>query len=270
MLQAIEFPPAVQIDVDYPQHDPVADPGSTMMNTALFRKGVFPEKTVPAVHDLQRKAGEICVFSFASSDGSELDTWLSYHNLSGDGRPVSAFGFDRHPGLVEQANSGVHLLPVALNSPRDIVEIGTILDNFGFAADLETVLESDGTRWYGRDGYFAIDANPVRDGHNVTFVQHDVRRELPVDKPAHLILVNNLLYHLTPADADAVIASSVSSLAKGGILVFSGASWNYMKDSHLWYDDWTEDVHDRLTVDEGLEPFDLDSSGVVRSYVRPQ
>jgi len=269
MLQTIEFPRARQIEVEFPGHDMRADPDGTLMNTIMFRDGIYPEQSVPAVQDLQRKVGEICVFSVGCGDGSEVDTWLAYHKLSQDDRPVTVYGFDRKPELVDRAKSGLHFLPVDIYSKTELEDVQDVLDDFGFTADFETVIQLDGGPNQDGPGYYSIDANPVRAGHDVTFMQHDVRRTLPIDRDAHLITINNLLYHLSVTDADAVIDNCVASLAKGGILSFAGTSWNYMRGTQVWYEEWVEGVRNRLINKEGLLPFNLSRADAFRGYVRP-
>lgn len=200
-----------EIEVQYRGFDP-RTPASIPLDTFLFRGDAGLPELIDCVAERKGESAEITVYSMPSSVGAEGDSVCALYNLRGWGGRIALRGADIEPVAVRAAQTGHYDTAWARFST--LQKQKSILDASGFKIVR--------THQYGKNtyGYHEIDSSPVREGHDVAFMQADLTRQLNVDKKADLVLVNNFLYWLNTDQATAALETIVPLVATAGIISF--------------------------------------------------
>jgi hypothetical protein len=99
-----------------------------------------------------------------------------------------------------------------------------------------------------------VDGTPLREEAALDLVKHDVTRTLPESGGRHLVLANNLLYHLHPEEAMTAARNLASVLSDAGIISFG-------KDGIAYDQADSADVAAMLAEEFQLEPVFEDANG---------
>lgn len=227
------------------------DPGSnqvTSMHTELFRWGSYlPEALGLAIE--MTGGPDIRVKSAACSIGAEADSLLSIYQKSGYEGRVELKGHDFNRLAVAVARCGVYTVATTDAYYRGDVEEEVLrdmgFDTFHEPAQPGTCYTAVGAPPRDPGSELRASARPLREGHEVSFEEHDLRD--PDDAEYDLVLANNVLFHLDPDEALGVIRNLASCLADNGVLSLGGGT---LGDPRRWA---TEAV-DILRGEYRLEP----------------
>lgn len=209
--------------------------------TKFFRGGSYLPLGLRLAKERAGEGVPLSVRSVACSNGAEVDSILGLHRKSGDEREVTVTGYDINDAALMQARFGLY---TAFGHAH-----ARVLESFGFATD---------PQMHGRQGtrpMLEVDANPVREGRTVEFVEHDAREPLPVTEEAGLTFVNNLLYHLGDATAARIVRNLAGPMSDKAVLSFGTGT--LAKDSPLDGDR----IVGILDREFGLEPLFVDAAG---------
>ncbi len=264
------MPPAIEVAV------PVASPDATERSinalTQLFRPECYPLEALQLVYDRNAGMTEVSATLFGCSNGAERDTYGTLHNLSGFAGRLCTTGYDNNLPAITMAKAGYYWLPRQLFPPSKLAETGATLKRCGFDVDLDTIHRFQpghdpfGSMWAAQ-GYCLVDANPVRQGSQVTYKHQDVREGVPVTKKQELVTVTNVLPYHPPAAADAIVRHGVNVLADNGVL--NVGTWakdprnkpmgtiavgGKIRPGMVTYYDWLMSKTEQLQAEAGLEP----------------
>lgn len=226
-MQTIASPQPVNLEVPRPSFYVRGDPHNIPMRTAFFRPGSHISEAFEA--SLPEGGEDYSVISAGSSVGAELDSILALYRANGGEGSVWARGFDAASKAVEAASRGRYTVNRVLHpNAGPVLES---LEKLGFAAEHPS----------------AVDSAPVREGHDVAFIKHDLTKPLPVSRSASLILVNNVLYHLDRVRDVQVVRHLSAALASGGIMSFDD-------DTMMLGFPQTERIMNLMTEELDMEP----------------
>jgi len=192
----------------------IADAGVTTPYSEIFRPdthlgdvlGLALEKTDPA--DLFR------VISAGCSFGAEIDATLAMVQYA-DLRRTAVLGIDNNPLAVEAANQGRYQMTTGLGSyERSYKEAG--LDFAQTMRDVRFTFHPD----EHNPGLHVLDTTELRAQHHVKVIEGDVSKGVPTKKLAHVVLCNNVLFHLDPATAELAATNLAGQVAPEGVLSF--------------------------------------------------
>jgi len=220
--------------------------------TELFRIGTYlPEGYRLA---MARKGSVDLTVDFAAcSDGSEMDGFLAQYNRDGYQGVIEATGYDFNEGVLQAARTGVHT--VVGEKIASAARYEEVLTRFGFKVEDSPEVGEVVPNGAGMENaprkikLLTADAAPVREGHRIRFVHHDLLEPLAVEGERDLVFANNLLYHLSDEQAARVIRNLGVTLAEHGILSLG---------LHV-----TPENQAVLKEELGLEPVFTDYSGTV-------
>ncbi|HVX57629.1 MAG TPA: hypothetical protein VHA37_07915 [Candidatus Saccharimonadales bacterium] len=149
----------------------------------------------------------ISFISAGSSIGAELYGLAALY----EGH-MEAEGYDVNRLALETARRGVYkVLNQGYPGDRPSEEI---LEELGFAV-LDEPPEGIGAV---TPPAAIVSAAPLRERHDIRFIEHDLTKPLPREKPADLILVNNILHLVKLDDAVEITRNLGRVLADSGVL----------------------------------------------------
>ncbi len=168
-------------------------------------------------------------------------------------------------------------MPSAIIYEKEEIEevIGT-LRSHNFGVNFEP--EGWSSDWvFEAQGFHKVDAKPVRKEHKVSFDGCDLSQEAPLGRKADLVLANNVLYHLQPAQATRFVRIVAEMLKENGVLSLGslrqarfrpmGMLGNY---SSVRYSDWLSETADLLNREFDLEPIvSEDTADSLKMFARP-
>lgn len=228
-------------------------PGEIPTHTTMFRADTQMEHVLELALDSRRSEVDspLAVLSVGASFGAEADSVLGYYAKSApDIGKISLLGVDINPRAIELAEQGQYTAEspwIKGAGPLDLV-------NYLSMFDVAPVQGSDRT--------YTIDTTGYRAQHDVSFLAADLVKEKLDIAPADLILCNNLLYHLSPDEAEELVRAMSGHLKVGGVMSFGAnagqVSMNGNK-SETSYPQWRRDMGDKLAV-EGIEPILFDTA----------
>ncbi len=228
-MRTIASPQPVNLEVPQSSLYIPGEPHNISMRTAFFRLGSH----IPEAIEASEPDGieGYSIISAGSSSGAELDSVLALYQTSGGEGAVWARGFDAASKAVDAARRGRYTVNRILHPNAGPVLAR--LEELGFATEPPGIINSA----------------PIREGHDVDFVHHDLVKPLPVTRLAHLILVNNLLYHphLDAPKDEWVVRNLSEVLAAGGVMSFDDDTM--MLGFHL-----TERLTALMTGELDMEP----------------
>jgi chemotaxis methyl-accepting protein methylase len=203
----LEMPEPVAIDY------PVSQWG-TSSQTMLFRRHTYLPFAIKMARERAGEGQPLSVVSAGSSNGAEIYSLLALNRASQDVRDISIRGYDVKSELLVEALRGVYL---AYDQSR-----AADLERLGFrtapASDRET--PSQGYVLGMGRSMLRVDATPLREDCALDLVRHDVTESLPDPGGRHLVLANNLLYHLYPEEVVQTARNLASVLSDEGIISF--------------------------------------------------
>lgn len=212
LMPVIAEPKAINLEVPKPVWMP-GQPCTIPMRTALFRIGSHVAEAYELAAN-RSEGEEMFLFSAACSIGAEVDSLLVLHRSSGREDSVKVAGYDISPEAIAAARRGKYVVHRLLHeSPLQQM---AFLEEWGF----ETSVEAPDSRDLEGRARVIADAAPLRKGHQVEFVEHDLTNPLPDQQPANLILANNLLYHLDAPMAQRIVCNLAEALADNGVIGF--------------------------------------------------
>jgi len=249
--------------------------------TMLFR----PDCRLPQALEVMHERGGRTVVSAPCSAGPEVDSFLALHNKSGFAGSLAITGFDIVPESIRQARGATYFLE------RDDCEdrmpaLEGMLKSYGFRTDFKTAhsvrdeahetlmrdLYPDGDQIESRGGeFYQISSAPVREGHEVEFIEHDLREPLPMaEGTADLVLANNLFYHLNLEDASKVLHNLAVVLSERGVLSIEDhgepkSVMMYPKGfgaDPVLHKDWIKMAANTLSSEFGLQTIGTDKFGI--------
>lgn len=264
------------IEVEIPHVAEKDRPHTVRMLTELFRRECRLPEAVAEAYERSPDAGELRVDSFGCSVGAEADSVLSHFNSSGFSGRVVMRGWDIQSPAIRAARAGYHFLPRFPYLEEELSRDLEFLDEQGFGVSSDPV--PWGLNSYGEHGFYQVDANPVREGHDVSFVQVDPNGTTEFEKPSDLILANNVLYHLVPEAAEQAIRNLAAGLSEQGILSLGDAKTHLTLQlpmgppnsvSDKPFDRWLDDVVAPLEAEFGLKPIMFGIADQPVAFARP-
>jgi chemotaxis methyl-accepting protein methylase len=259
--------PERAIDVEYPEVSQRIGDRAPLTVTSLFRENMFLTELLDETQRVHRKAAQLSIVSGGCSVGAEADSLLSLQNLSDDTRSVTMRGVDFNPEAIKWANSGVHWLPLGIYGDKEFDWAKSELQRMGFEVGSEPEYRLNEP--WGEQGYLSVDTGQVRGGHDVRFIEHDMRLGMPVEVRADLALLNNVLYHLSPDGATSVLRGTTETLRKRGILSIGGVAHNTMPGSRVEYPAWLDRACRWLVTDLGLNKVNSIGDDDLKVFVKP-
>jgi chemotaxis methyl-accepting protein methylase len=228
--------------------------------TALFRQLSNLIPALKEAHSRHANDSELRVISAACSIGAEADTILSFHNKTGHEGYINIAGIDINRRAIEVARSARYISRVFFSDNEEMLsEPVTALTSGGF----DFSREYEGSR--RENVRFKIDSAPVRKGHEVSFIEGDIVKD--VLPPADLVLANNIMYHFTPGTAAAAVDNLASMVAPNGLLSIggvtpSGRMGSLLNSNGPQYNDWLYETGNRLASDHGFSPLPTEVADV--------
>ncbi len=210
------------------------------MITGFFRGGSYLPLAFKFATDRAGEEPDLSLASVGCSNGAEVDSLLALYNRSGREGIVTATGYDVNPVAIRAAEQGYYRA-LDWETKLELPQEGA-LKPYGFATG------------YEQKGRFVprfrleVDAQPVRSGHTVNFVEHDGAEPLPVEGTADLVLANNILYHLTDERAARILYNMGRALSDRGVLALGNGT--FAADSPLR----TQPLVNMLKREFDLEP----------------
>ncbi len=211
------------IDVESPTLSDCGGIGVRGTNTLtmLFREDCVLEEALQQLYKSNPESSPLSVVSAGCSVGAEADSLIALHSQSGFGGRLAVTGFDISPVAVKAANTGRYFLPASVAQDEDVfAKTRSTLTDYGFTPDFHNIHRSPdlyrGTR--SSRGYYQIGATSLRAGHEVVFTEHDLAEEAPLKGTAHLVVANNVLYHLSPERATRALQNIATILTQNGVL----------------------------------------------------
>ncbi len=177
--------------------------------------------------------------SAACSLGAEADSLLALHGERGYPGRLAIRGYDINPYVIAAAQEGMH----TLNGNSSTRPPEQELHSLGFTIGYRETRRSFVPRYC-----LQANAASLREGHDLTFAEHDVSHDIPLDHPADLILANNLLYHLSAEKAARVLHNLAETLSEKGVLGVGAGT--FASDSPLEDEKFTR----MLDREWGLKP----------------
>lgn len=271
-MKVIESPPALEVEVPAGQGDINK---MVPMQTHLFRTLCRLPEALLQTYERNPDAEEIAAISAGCSVGAEVDSLLALHSRSEFGGRLSVAGYDTNPKAIEAAIPGHYFLPRVPGYDAEFSDGVKKLERYGFAVDTKVVTKAHGVN--RGNGYYQIDARPLRQGQTVTFTGADLSEETPKEKQADLILANNVLYHLQPETATNVIRNLATVLGERGVLSIGdrrpgGIQFRQMGRpgaySQVRYGQWISQITEQLEEDFDLKPIAFGGSELPTMFSR--
>jgi chemotaxis methyl-accepting protein methylase len=179
------------------------------MVSAFFRGGTFMAESLDFTVERTGDPLILSVISAGCGPGYEVDSMVCLYKEGGYGGRIAVEAYDFNTLAIHMAQLGRYMVHNRYNF--DGVPAQEIMSSLGF-----TVEEKQ--RDDRKEGTFQVDASPIREGAQVTIIEHDLSKPLPRKRPAHLILANNLLQHLRrPGTVVPVVRNLASLLADRGV-----------------------------------------------------
>lgn len=230
---------------------PAVGSGGVSNNTYLFRARA---NLLPAAqHLVDISLERTPVFSsIACSFGAELDSVLAYYHLLGGERSMVARGYDVADAVLHIARAGEYNLRSYYESIQTAIR--TYLEPIG----VETVEEEH----RGNTIVTGLKTAKFRESHDVSF--HNVDRDgLPTG--SDVVLLNNLLYHFGPDQAEDVLEGVLDTTAPGGLLSLAGIESGNMglttKPCDVNYVDWFKSVATQMLERSDYTPMPKEFKG---------
>ncbi|MEK7599525.1 MAG: CheR family methyltransferase [Patescibacteria group bacterium] len=219
--------------------------------TELFR----PENVLPvAITEMYKRTSEnqeLTVVSAACSVGAEADTVIATHNKNHRrAGKLAVLGYDINPIAVERAKTATYAA-IREGDPKKDSRLQARLKDFGFKTGSRLPLK----------GRYGVESDAVREGHDVSFEKFDLTDSAPFDGKADLVLANNVLYHLSPEQADRFLYNAAVMLQESGVISLGNSSWAYDRrmqsirsenDKGYWL--WLREAEKMLKKTFGLKP----------------
>lgn len=212
------------ISVDTPDHT---------TTTAFFRGECFVAEGVSLAIERAPEREVLAVDSIACSVGAEGDTGLVACRQAGYKGQVALRGFDKNTEALDAARRGLYKVPLSHERTQAIYEHQLQEMGFGVQASTE----------HGRP-ILRVDATPVRAGHDVAFVEHDIERSAPSGQ-ANLRLVNNVLYYFRRPVAVQVLRRLCETLPDYGVIGLDAVTMSKPE----WRDDLGGLMHDEFDME---------------------
>jgi chemotaxis methyl-accepting protein methylase len=229
--------------------------------TQLFRADCDLPTALGEAYVRHLGASTLSIISAACSIGAEVDSILALHQAAGQNSSLTVNGFDINDEAIRVARSGQYLIPRLLQSDEGLEDMRETLERYGFVTDFETIYHGGSLRniMSGADGYHLADANRLRQEHNVTFEVRDLIEARTTGPKADLVLCNNLLYHLQPEPANAVLRNLAAMVKEEGVLSMKGSKKERMmgvrrRIGGMTYGAWLEEAIDFMGNEFGIEP----------------
>ena len=234
----------VEIEVRTPRTHPIP------VRTLLFRLGANLDAALNQAYQRRPDGAGLSIVSAGCSNGAEADTLLSLSMQTGREAPITLFGIDGNRRMIKAAKAGRYTTYISNDLHPHFYKRGSILREGGFESKF---------KWKDHgSGYYDINAEPVRDGHDLTFVRGDIAKtSLP---QADLVMANNVMYWLTPDKATQVVHNLAAAVAVDGILSIGGARLTPnmravgSRDHPMRYDTWLGETGDMLMSEYGFTP----------------
>ncbi|HYH36097.1 MAG TPA: hypothetical protein VD706_01200 [Candidatus Saccharimonadales bacterium] len=247
-MRTLVKPRPVELETPRPSFYVEGEPHGIPMHTAFFRLGIhLPEAFDVSMASVDRNE-EFSFISAGCGPGSELDSGLVLHRANDEEGAVWARGFDASSIAIAAAQRGHYRVNRLLHTQVDRVLAD--LEGFGFDTEIREPDSDDPIQ----KPVGVIRSAPVREGYDIGFEQRDLTEPLSLSRRPHLVLVNNLLYHMEPPKALRVVRNLSWTLARGGVMSF---------DDHTAYvDSHRRGTLARLMTEEfGMEPVHYNRNG---------
>jgi hypothetical protein len=235
------------------------------MYTELFRDDVNLVNSLGILH--ARHAGEdsVRVLSIGCSVGAEPDSILSVYNRMAPGVKVAMRGIDINPLAIERASYGRYKTRTYALAEYGYLSAGAVLRNGGFKTVFRYDKKETTPSEVPSHAYLEVDSGPVREGHDVVFVNSNVKSQDPAS--ADLVMINNILYHGEPKPAVTLLSNAARLVAVGGIISIggNGGVTGCMKGPDrppVPYNSWLARAGEMLVRDHGLKPLPVQLSDV--------
>jgi chemotaxis methyl-accepting protein methylase len=204
------------------------------------------------------------VISAGCSFGAEIDSILGTVQYNAP-RPMAVLGIDCNPRAVEAAQSGRYQMVASLAMQRRVYREA----NLGFEQTMDTIgfnFNPDPQN----PGLHILDTNELRTKHHVRIQEHDLTQILPIKTLAHVVMCNNVLFHLTPDTAEQIVQNLAQHVAPDGILSFGAnpAQIRMEANQGMSYLDWLQQMGTKLEQ-QGMAPA-LFSQGVAFAFQQAQ
>src|SRR3990167_1781596 len=147
----------VEIEVRTPRTHPIP------VRTLLFRLGANLDAALDQAYQRRPDGAGLSIISAGCSVGAEPDTLLALSRQAGHETPITLLGIDANRRAIKAAKLGRYATPTLYNLDYDFSKTGRTLRNGGFGKRF--IIKSD------ISGHFDIDAEPVRAGHDLSFVR---------------------------------------------------------------------------------------------------
>lgn len=207
----------------------------------LFRRHAYLPFALKLAKERAGEGKDLSVLSAGCSNCAEIDSILALNRVSSNPRDMSVRGYDVKQELLVDAMRGICL---AYDLSR-----AAELEALGF--DTKEVTHVT----HVRSQMLEVNAAPLRRNSEVDLVKHDITEQLPEAGERHLVLANNLLYHLSAVEAFRAAYNLASVLSDQGIISFGkdGLAYDSPSDAAL--------IGGMLSDEFGLEPVFTDVDG---------
>lgn len=227
--------------------------------TTLFRKTAKLPRVAKLLMELTPPETTPTIVSAACSVGAEVYGLLALLNVMQGNRPVSITGLDINDEALAEAQTGqLKILPDIYLFQSS--QLRRVARRFGF--DLQQSETSPTQKQF--------DTTAVTKAHTVRFVNADIREGLDGVSGAHLVMANNILYHLYRSGAgEAEIAARNLAAAVGetGILSMSQGFGSRAHPQTL-FGQWRLELDQMLQADYDLVPIVNDQSRLPITWAR--
>ncbi len=208
------------IHVDFPLPGENGSTHSVHMQTSLFRAGSFVTEAWQFATERAADPANFQIRSAGCSIGTEIDSGLAWHRRQGYEASVTAIGYDLNRLALQGARRARYLVCEQIDPKLDQDYEGiwepekSAIEEWGFRPVFGIYTDEEGVT----QARLEADATPLREGHDVSFVLHDLMDPMPEAAPADLILANNILYHFPYEDALWVVNNLARTLAERGVI----------------------------------------------------
>lgn len=227
----------------------IEEVGPTTPYSMLFRSDTRLTDVLDLTLDGMSPDAPLTAISAGCSYGAEIDSILGTIQYNSP-RPTTVLGFDVNPKAVEAAKSGTYQLVSGLPTyEKAYSKVG--IDFYQAMAQMHFSLRPNEQQ----ANLAILDTNALRQQHQVEARTADLTHSLPTEKLAHVVMCNNVLYHLKADAAEGIVGNLAQHVAPNGILSLGTNPAKVRMEANLGmsYPTWLQQMGAKLG-EQGLKP----------------